>query len=80
MSKLVRFIEVDYGLLDELLSKGILNEIQIADVESGVNIFEKINRLLHYFKDESDEAQFLNALKTTGQHHVANFIEYDGGQ
>ena len=82
MPKLVRFIEVDYGLLDELLSKGILDEIQIADVEGGVNIYEKKNRLIQYFKDKSDEVcqQFLDALKSTGQHHVANYIEHDGGQ
>ena len=80
--KLVRFVEPDYGLLGELLSKGILDEMQIADVEAGVNIYEKNNRLLRYFKDKSDEVcqQFLNALKTTGQHHVANFIDFDGGQ
>ena len=82
MPKLVRLIELDYGLLDALLSKGILNEIQIADIEARVNIYEKNNQLLQSFKDKSDEVcqQFLNALKSTGQHHVANFIQCDGGQ
>ena len=82
MSKLVRFIELDYGLLNELVSKGILSEMKIADVEAGVNVYEKNNRLLQSFKDKSDEVcqKFLTALKSTGQHHVANFIEFDGGQ
>ena len=82
MPKLVTLIEPDYGLLDELRSKGILDMMQIADVGGGINIYEKNNRLLQHFKDESDEVcqQFLTALKTTGQHHVANYIEHDGGQ
>ena len=82
MPKLVRFIELDYGLLDELLSKGILDEMEIGDVEGGINIHEKINRLLQHFQDKSDEVcqKFLDALKSTGQEHIANFIECDGGQ
>ena len=82
MPKLVTLIEPDYGLLHELRSKGILDEIQIAHVGGGVNIYEKNNRLLQHFQDESDEVcqKFLNALKSTGQEHIANFIECDGGQ
>ena len=79
--QLVRFIETDYGLLAELLSLGILNDIQVDHVEGGVNIYERINRLLQYFKNKSDDVceKFLTSLKNTEQHHVVNFIEHDGG-
>ena len=82
MPKLVTGIEPDYGLLDELRSKHILDMMQIADVGGGVNIYEKNNRLLQHFKDESDEVcqQFLEALTNTGQQHIANYVEHDGGQ
>ena len=79
--QLVRCIELDYGLLHELLSLGILNEIQISHVEGGVNIYERINRLLEYVTKESDDVceQFLTSLKNTKQHHIVNYIEQDGG-
>ena len=80
--KLVRFLEPDFGLLDELLSMHILDDMQIADVRAGVNIYEQNNRMLEYFKDKPDDVcqKFLAALKKTQQHHLANYIEYDGGQ
>ena len=83
LPKLVRLIEPDFGLLDELRSKRILDDIHIAHVRAGVNLYEQNNRLLEYLKwRNSDDVcqQFLTALKTTQQEHVANYIEYDGGQ
>ena len=79
--QLVKFIELDYGLLDELLSVDILDDTQVDRVKGGVNIYERINRLLEYFKNRSDDVcgQFLTSLKNTGQHHVVNYIEHDGG-
>ena len=82
MPKLVRFIEPDFGLLEELLSMDILDEMQIADVREPVNIYAQNNRLLSYFKDKSDaECQkLLAALENTLQHHVANVIRHDGSK
>ena len=79
--QLVLIIEPDYGLLDELLSLDILDDIQVDHVQGGVNVHERINRLLEYFKNESDDVceQFLTSLKNTKQHHVVSFIEHDGG-
>ena len=81
LPELVRIIEPDYGLLDELLSKGVLDEMQIADVCGGTNVYEQNNRLLRHFKDKPDGVcqQFLAALRNTKQHHIANFIKCDGG-
>ena len=78
--KVVRIMEPYYGLLEELLAMDILDEIQIAGIRCGVNVYEQNNRLLEYFKMASDDVcqQFLTALKNTRQCHVANFIEHDG--
>ena len=79
--QLVTILELDYGLPGELLSLGILNDMQVDHVEGGVNIYERINRLLEYFKNESDDVceQFLTSLRNTKQHHVVKYIELDGG-
>ena len=80
--KLITIIELDYGLLDEILSKGILDDVQIANIRTGANIYEQINRLLSYFQGKSDDVcqQFVTALSNTHQSHVVNYVEYDGGQ
>ena len=80
--QLVTILELDYGLPGELLSLGILNDMQVDHVEGGVNIYERINRLLEYFKNESDDVceKFLTSLKNTKQDHVVKYIEQDGGQ
>ena len=60
---------------------GILDEIEVANVHSGVNIYEQNNRLLQNFINESDEKcqHFLSALRKTQQQHVVNYITHDGG-
>ena len=80
LAKLVRVIEPDYGLMEELLSMGLLDEIQIANIRGGTNIYEQNNRLLEYFQNKSDDdcQQFLTALTNSKQRHVVNYIEHDG--
>ena len=80
LPELAEIIEPDYGLLDELLSKDILDDMQIADVQSsGPSIEEQNMRLLHRFIDKSDDVcqPFLTALESMLQHHVVNFILYE---
>ena len=81
LRKLVTIIEPDCGLLEELLSMDVLDEIQFAGVQGAANIYEQNNRLLQNFMSESDEKcqQFLSALRNTKQQHVANYITHDGG-
>ena len=80
LSVLVRFIEPDFRLLDELMSMDVLDEMEIADVRARANIYEKNNRLLQYFVGKPDDVcqQFLTALMNTKQQHIVNFIEHDG--
>ena len=76
LPELVKIIEPDFGLLEELQSMRILDEMQIADVRGGMNVYEQNNRLLHHFTNKSDDVcqPFLNALTNTQQHHVANYV------
>ena len=80
LPKLVRVIEPDYGLLEELLSMDLLDEMEIAKVRGGTDIFEQNRRLLEYLKNKSDDVcqQFLTALTNCKQCHVVNYIEHDG--
>ena len=78
--ELVRIIEQDYGLLEELLSMEILDEREIAGIREGMNIYERNNRLLCCFQNKTVDLcqQFMTALTNTLQNHVVNFIERNG--
>ena len=80
-SNLANFIEPDFGLLDQLLSLGVLTRRQLAKVRSGdKTVYERNDALLDLLVSEDQCSKFLKALQRTGQQHVANFITQNGGQ
>jgi len=80
---LVDLIEPDYGLLDQLMSLGVLTRHQYGDIRSKKGAFYKRNeKLLQLLINMSEEQcqMFLSALQKTGQQHVVNYIRGTGGQ
>lgn len=74
-------IEPNYGLLDQLLSLGILSHGDIANIQSRASI-DNENQLLLEYMAEKNEIQcecFITALERTNQQHVANYIRRNGG-
>ena len=81
MEELIHLIDFNHGLLDDLISKGMV------DYEDHVDTFKakspssvQRGRLLDLMVKQSPSIipQFLEALQTTGQEHVANFITRNG--
>ena len=78
-------IEPRYGLLDHLLRLGVLSDEEFEEVrECEKNAIKTVNKLLEVLqcKQKVDPFQsFLEALKTTSQSHVVNFVlQKDGGR
>jgi len=84
-TRLSEIIEPDFGLLHELLSRGVISDRDHANVEAGeslVSVYQRNDRLLHRLSTSLTEQQYqqlLSALEDTRQTHVANFIRSDGG-
>jgi len=79
-SDLAIIIEPDFGLLDQLLSLGVLTRPELADVHSERTVYRRNKAMLDLLVSQDQCHEFLKALQRTGQHHVANFISQNGGQ
>jgi len=80
-SQLSDFIEPDFGLLDLLLSLGVLTSRQYDKVRTGYRVkYERCDALLDLLTTEDQCDKFLKALQRTGQQHVVNFVTHNGGQ
>jgi len=79
-SALTNIIEPDFGVLDELLSRGVLTRRQLARVRSERTAYERNEAMLDLLVSEDQCDQFVAALQQTGQQHVVNFITQNGGQ
>jgi len=80
--QLCEMIEPDFGLVSELMSRGVITERDHAKIQAGDNVYSRNDSLLHCLSSELTAAQFqqlVSALDDTGQAHVANFIRGDGG-
>ena len=76
------FVEPDFGLLHQLLSRGVITERDHAKIGAGESVYDRNDRLLHCLSSSLMETQYrelLLALEDTRQSHVANFICADGG-
>jgi len=74
---LVKFIEPDFGLLDELRGCKVLSDREVEVVRAEKAVIVQIEILLSCLKHKSPEQRqlFLVTLDSTGQQHVANWIE-----
>ena len=80
-SRLADIIEPDFGLLDELLKLEVLSRRQYDDVRSERRAaYRRSEAVLDVLTSEEQCDKFVNALKRTGQQHVANFVTLNGGQ
>ena len=74
-------IELNHGFLDDLLSEGLIEyEDHVEDLEAKSTIVVQRERLINLMVNKSpdDISPFLEALRTTNQEHVANFITQKG--
>ena len=79
--RLSDIIEPDFGLLDQLLSLGVMTNRQYEKVRSDNNTaYEENDALLDLLTSEEQCDKFLTALQRTQQQHVVNFIKENGGQ
>ena len=84
-ARLSEIIEPDFGLLHELLSRGVISERDHANIEAGeslVSVYQRNDRLIHCVSSTLTKHQYqqlLSSLEDTRQTHVANFIRTDGG-
>jgi len=82
-SDLANIIEPDFGLLDQLLRLEVLDRRQLAEVRSERTVYKRNDALLDLLvlEDKRDKCdKLLTALKRTGQQHVVNYIEQNGGR
>ena len=79
-SDLAKFIEPDFGLLDQLIHRVLPYSIDLARVCSDdETVYERNHTLLDLLKTEDQCDKFVKALQKTGQQHVVNFITQNGG-
>ena len=79
--RLTDFIEPDYGLLDLLLSLGVLTRRQYDDVCGERRaVYRRTAAMLDLLTTEQQCQKFLRALEKSGQKHVGNFIAQNTGQ
>jgi len=78
--RLAHFVDPDFGLLEELLTLEVLTRREISDVRSERTVYERNDAMLDLLTSEDQCVKFLNALQRTGQQHVVNYIEQNGGQ
>jgi Caspase recruitment domain len=81
IEELIHLIDFNHGFLDDLMSRNMLEyEDQVDDLEAKSSSLVQRGRLLDLMvkRSPTDTPQFLEALRSTGQEHVANFITRNG--
>ena len=73
------FVDPDFGILDELLTLGVLTRREISDVRSERTVYRRNDAMIDLLTSEDQCVKFLKALQRTGQQHVVNYIEQNGG-
>jgi len=72
---LVKFIEPDFGLLNELRDRMVLSTREVEGIRDEKTVSKQNEMLLSYLKSPEQREHFVEALGSTGQQHVANWIE-----
>ena len=76
-------LDINHRLVDDLMSGGLTEYgDQAEDLEAQSSFLVQRDRLLDLMvkQSPSDVSHFLEALQTTGQEHVANFITQKGSK
>jgi hypothetical protein len=80
-ASLVTMVEPGYGLLEALIRLHFLNDGEVGRIRAvEPSVQEQNERLLEYYRIKSNDKHqlFLEALKTTYQQHVVNWIQHNG--
>ena len=76
-------LECQYGLMDLLMSKGVLLDYQLSKLKAlQYNLFEQNDKLIEMLclqEDAQPYADFLDALTQTNQSHLAKYLIYNEG-
>lgn len=76
-------IEVDFGLLKELVRVGCLSREQCSDIKAEHNKYKRTRHVLNHCTTMLDEEQtlmMLYALVKTNQQHAVNLIGTNGSK
>ena len=82
-NKLIEFMEIRFGLPQELLSLEVLSRKDCEEISCEKFVVMKNEKLLELILDRKDVEQldkFKIALERTGQRHVLNYLDWDGGE
>ena len=82
-NKFIEFMEIRFGLPQELLSLGFLSRDDYDEISCKKFVVRKKEKLLEiimYRKDVEQLVDFKIALEGTGQQHVLNYLDWDGGE
>jgi hypothetical protein len=79
-SDLLRMIDIEYGLLDELVRLDVLTPLQVEVIQSKSFDDQRTEQLLDYVVNSTHHQrnQFLEALNRTDQSHVVAYIQGNG--
>ena len=76
-------MESRFGLPQELLSLEVLSQADLYEINSTKIVVKKNQKLLKLLPERTDVEQLVNfriALERTGQQHVLNYLDWDGGE
>jgi hypothetical protein len=81
--ELKEILELQYGLLDQLVSQGTCDLEQVKIIEYEESAIKHRKKLVDDLVDKltsntSQREQILKLLRKNNQHHVAEFIEHEG--
>ena len=80
-AQLSSIIEPDFGLLDQLLSLGVLTRNDYDDIRSDRRAaWRRSEAVLDLLTSDDMCCEFLKALQRTDQQHVVNLITHNGGK
>ena len=76
-------MEIRFGLSQELLSIGFLSRDDYDEISCKKFVVRKKEKLLEIILHRKDVEQLVDfriALERTGQQHVLNYLDWDGGE
>lgn len=73
-------INPDLGLLEKLCDNGALSFRELAEVKDKSPFQNRNSLLLNYILDKHQGDRLVEALRDTGQIHIVNYLDGNGGE
>lgn len=77
---LEEIVDSEFGLIDKLRSKCVLNMREIEDIKAKETRIRRNSLLIEIITKKKRIPEFCEALKDTGQQHVVNYLKTCGGK